>query len=235
MNKIIKLIITIILFIFSFSCQQNNGKKFNSNADFERKYKKEVNQINKGRIIKDSKKTSEFEKLNPSNIDNLLTPELQNKNSSNIANSFSYVDISKIGINNAENQYFPNYETYERNINNGPKNQFSPKIFEINYNTSLNLPFNQIGAEFDYINIPDYDKSGIESSSKDKKYTLIPILSLQNAIKILKDSRNDEDLEFSKKIIVEKKSLDRKKNLEQYQEKNEYLDFINKSKNFDKQ
>lgn len=223
----LKIIFLLIGFIITPSC--SNNKNFSKNAEFEKKFKKDVNKINKERKLKENKVKSSFNNLNPNDINNLLTPELQNDQMNDSSNSFPYVDIAIIG-DNPQKQIFPNYESYERNIFNNPAQSLPPKIFEISYNTFLNPPFNQIGIEFDFIDIPNTDKFGISSSHNNKNYTLVPIQSLQTAVKAINDNRSDEDIEFSKKIIAEKKTFFRKKDLEHYQEKNEYNNFVANSK-----
>ncbi|MFM8185653.1 MAG: hypothetical protein ACKN9I_01840 [Alphaproteobacteria bacterium] len=54
----------------------------------------------------------------------------------------------------------------------------------------------------------------------------MPIASLQNAVKTIVESRSDDDLEISRKLIAEKKGLLRKKQLEFYKEKNDYIKFF---------
>ena len=53
--------------------------------------------------------------------------------------------------------------------------------------------------------------------------------SLQDSIDIINKSKTAEDIEFSKKLIVDKKALIRKKNLERYNENDEYVKFFEKS------
>ncbi|MFM7702920.1 MAG: hypothetical protein ACKO6C_05640, partial [Alphaproteobacteria bacterium] len=71
---------------------------------------------------------------------------------------------------------------------------------------------------------------------RDKRYNLVPIASLQNAVKTIVESRSDDDLEISRKLIAEKKGLLRKKQLEFYKEKKDYIKFFenNLSGSFDK-
>ena len=58
---------------------------------------------------------------------------------------------------------------------------------------------------------------------------MIPIRSLQDSIEIMNKSKTAEDIEFSKKLIVDKKFLIRKKNLDRYNENDEYVKFFEKS------
>ena len=70
------------------------------------------------------------------------------------------------------------------------------------------------------------DSFGVKSSSGNKNYTLVPIQSLQEAVKIINQTRSEEDIEFSKRLIVVKKSLLRKKNISRYEEGNSYVKFF---------
>jgi len=191
------------------------------NSRFEKNYSKEVDRINRERDLKNGNNAENFNDI-------LTTPSQQNQITSNESNSFDYVDISHFGANKQE-KYYPDYETYEFGKNSLPSNAFSPKIFEIGYNTYLNEPFSVSGVEFDYIDIPETDSFGVKSSSRDKNYTLVPIQSLQEAIRIINQTKNEDDIEFSKKLIVEKKNLLRKKNSLRNDEENEYTKFLNRS------
>lgn len=190
------------------------------NKRFEEIYSKDVNRIKRERTPKEKDEVNDLSKM--------LVPSSQDQRSSNDTNSFDYVEISHIGAKKPE-KYFPDYETYEYGKYSNPSNAFPPKIFEIGYNTYLNKPFSVSGVEFDFIDIPELDSFGVKSSSGDKNYTLVPIQSLQEAIRIINQSRTDDDIEFSKKLIVEKKALLRKKNSLRNNEGNEYTKFFEKN------
>ena len=217
MKKIYSRIYFVLLIINLTSCQLI-FKKPSLNKKFEDQYSNAIEKINKSRNAQPTPK-EELEKL--------LTPTLQDNNDSDGANSFDYVGMSHFGSN--QKKYFPDYETYEQRKFSNPSDQFSPKIFEIGYNTYLNQPFTKSGVEFDFIEIPESDSFGIKSSSTNKNYTLIPIRSLQDSIEIMNKSKTAEDIEFSKKLIVDKKFLIRKKNLDRYNENDEYVKFFEKS------
>lgn len=217
MKKIYSRIYFVLLIINLTSCQLI-FKKPSLNKKFEDQYSNAIEKINKSRNAQATSK-EELEKL--------LTPTLQDNNDSDGANSFDYVGMSHFGSN--QKKYFPDYETYEQGKFSNPSDQFSPKIFEISYNTYLNQPFTKSGVEFDFIEIPESDSFGIKSSPANKNYTLIPIRSLQDSIDIMNKSKTAEDIEFSKKLIVNKKLLIRKKNLERYNENDEYVKFFEKS------
>jgi hypothetical protein len=193
-----------------------------NNKRFEKIYSKDIERINQERTPK--------EKNSVNDLSTMLIPSLQNQRGSNDTNSFDYVEISHIGEEKQE-KYYPDFETYEYGKYSNPSNAFSPKIFEIGYNTYLNKPFSVSGVEFDFIDIPEVDSFGIKSSSGNKNYTLVPIQSLQEAIRIINQSRTEEDIEFSKKLIVEKKSLLRKKDLLRNNEGNEYAKFFENDPN----
>lgn len=217
MKKIYSKIYFFIIALSLNSCQNELDQSYN-NKRFEKNYSKDVTRINRERAFN--------EKENPEeNLNTLLTPSLQEQRTSTVTNSFDYVDISQIGSKKQE-KYFPDYETYEHGKYSNPNNAFSPRIFEISYNTYLNQPFSRSGVEFDFIEIPEADSFGVKSSSGNKNYTLVPIQSLQEAVKIINQTRTEEDIEFSKKLIVVKKSLLRKKNISRYEEGNSYVKFF---------
>jgi len=196
-----------------------SGSEINEN--FQQKYGKQIIDINSERGI-DKNQTND--KLYLTDQKNLVTPEDQFTGGDNISNSFDYVDKSYFGSPTPK-QIFPNYETYQQGSFANPNQTLSPKIFEISYNTFLNPPFNNLGEEFDYIEIPDVDAFGVNSSSSNKNYTLIPINSLEKSINQINNSRTAEDIEFSKKIIAERKFLIRNKRLIKFQAKNQFVRF----------
>lgn len=212
MKKIYFIIYFLLLILTLESCQYNEDP---SNEQFRKKYNKQVKEINKERDTPPEKDPL------TKNIDQLLKPSGQDDNFSSKSNSFDYVGINHFGSN--QKKYFPDYETYEQSKFSGPESKFSPKIFEIGYNTYLNQPFAVSGVEFDFIEIPESDSFGVKSSSNDKNYTLVPIKSLQEAIRTINQTKTAEDIEFSKKLIIDKKSLIRKKNLSRNNENIEYV------------
>lgn len=222
-----KIFLSFFLALNLGSCSQDLSN-FSTNDVFESRYKTEANRINKERIVDDKNSNfgflgidSGYDFKNPSNFQ---TPEAQDLPAKILANKYNYVDISYLGSKNV--QYFPDIETYQQGIKNNPDSGLDPNVFEISYNTYLNKPFNNIGEDFDKIYIPILDGHGVKSSASDKNYNLVPIASLQNAVKNIIESRSDDDLEISRKIIAEKKGLLRKKQLEFYKEKNEYIKFF---------
>lgn len=219
MKKIYLTIYFLFIALVLNSCQipfieSKNDKRF------EEIYSKDVDRINRERTSKEKDSAKDLSKM--------LAPSSQDQRASNDTNSFDYVEISYIGSKKQE-KYYPDFETYEFGKYSNPSNAFSPKIFEIGYNTYLNKPFSVSGVEFDFIDIPELDSYGVKSSSGDKNYTLIPIQSLQDAIIIINKSRTDEDIEFSKKLIADKKTLLRKKNTLRYNDSNEYTKFFEKT------
>ena len=219
MKKIYLTIYFLFITLVLNSCQipfieSKNDKRF------EEIYSKDVNRINRERTSKENDSAKDLSKM--------LVPSSQNQRASGDTNSFDYVEISYIGSKKQE-KYYPDFETYEFGKYSNPSNAFSPKIFEIGYNTYLNKPFSVSGVEFDFIDIPELDSYGVKSSSGDKNYTLIPIQSLQDSIIIINQSRTDEDIEFSKKLIADKKTLLRKKNTLRYNDSNEYTKFFEKT------
>jgi hypothetical protein len=226
-----KIKITIILFLlFLTSCLGPEDQNFFAgdeiNKNFEKKFGSQIEEIKMGRAIEEVDKGSEA--LNSKDPNNLFSPEGQFENGDNISNSFDYVDKSYFGSPQPK-QFFPSYETYQQGLSNNPNQSLSPKIFEISYNVFLNPPFNNLGEEFDYIEIPKVDAFGVKSSSYNKNYTLIPIRSLEKAIAQINKSRTPEDIEFSKKIIAERKAIIRNKKLNNFQEKNQFVRYYESS------
>jgi hypothetical protein len=217
MKRIYSRIYFALLIINLTSCQLI-FKETSHNKKFEDQYSDDIEKIKQSRNAQTSPKED---------LEKLLTPTLQNDTNLDGSNSFDYVGMSHFGSN--QKKYFPDYETYEQGKFSNPSDQFSPKIFEISYNTYLNQPFTRSGVEFDFIEIPESDSFGIKSSSTNKNYTLIPMRSLQDSIEIINKSKTAEDIEFSKKLIVDKKFLIRKKNLERFNENDEYVKFFEKS------
>lgn len=228
-KSIIKINIILVL-LFLSSCLKTSDVNFFAgeeiNKNFEKKFGPQIEEIKMGRAIEEFDQGPEA--LNPKNANNLFSPENQFENGNNISNSFDYVDKSYFGSPQPK-QFFPSYETYQHGLNNNPNQGLSPKIFEISYNIFLNPPFNNLGEEFDYINIPKIDAFGVRSSSNNKNYTLVPIKSLEKAIAQINKSRTEEDIEFSKKIIAERKTLIRNKKLNRFQEKNQYVRYYESS------
>lgn len=222
-----KIFLSIFLVLNLGSCSQDLSN-FSTNEVFESRYKSEANKINKERMMDDKNNKISFLGVDSGydfkNSSNFQTPEGQDLPSKTLANKYNYIDISYLGSKNA--QYFPDIETYQHGIKNNPDSGLDPNIFEISYNTYLNKPFNNVGEDFDKIYIPIVDGHGVKSSALDKNYNLVPIASLQNAVKNIIESRSEDDLEISRKLIAEKKVLLRKKQLEFYKEKNEYIKFF---------
>lgn len=228
MNVVVKkTVIGLFLALNLVSCS-NDLSNFSTNDVFESRYKSEANKINKQRTMQEDRGVlgflgmdSGFDYKNPTNFH---TPDGQNSPSKTLANKYNYIDISYLGSRNV--QYFPDLETYQQGISNNPDSGLDPNVFEIAYNTYLNKPFNNLGEDFDKIYIPIQDGHGVKSSASDKNYNLVPIASLQNAVRTIINSRSQDDLEISRKLIAERKNLLRKKQLEYYKEKNEYIKFF---------
>ena len=165
------------LIIISLTSCQLISEQSPLNRKFKKQYSSDIKKINESRNAQATPKED---------LAKLLTPTLQDNNDSDGANSFDYVGMSHFGSN--QKKYFPDYETYEQGKFSNPSDQFSPKIFEIGYNTYLNQPFTKSGVEFDFIEIPEFDSFGIKSSPANKNYTLIPIRSLQDSIDIINKS-----------------------------------------------
>jgi hypothetical protein len=222
--------IKICIILFLTSCLRPDDQNFFAgdeiNKNFEKKFGSQIEEIKMGRAIEEVDQDSEV--FNSKDPKNLFSPEGQFTNGDNISNSFDYVDKSYFGSPQPK-QFFPSYETYQQGISNNPNQGLSPKIFEISYNVFLNPPFNILGEEFDYIDIPKVDAFGVKSSSYNKNYTLIPIRSLEKAIAQINKSKTPEDIEFSKKIIAERKAIIRNKKQNNFQEKNQFVRYYESS------
>ena len=224
-NKKYCYLLTLFLITLSlYSCSSGPEFKFSENETFQKKFGEEIKKIKKDRT-QSSPETSNKNNLDPTDSSNLFVPISQSETGQDKSNSFDYVDISHMGSKQPK-PHFPNYETYQQGIANNPSNNLSPRIFEISYTTYLNPPFDESSREFDFIEIPETDSFGVKSSASYKNYTLVPIDSIQNAIKTINLSKTDEDIDFSKKMIVEKKALLRHKKLDRFQEKNQYIKFF---------
>lgn len=229
MKIVVKKILTVLFFSLNIVSCTNDLSNFSTNEVFESRYKSEASKINKQRAATQEESSilgflgmdSGFDYKNPANFQ---TPDGQNSPSKTLANKYNYIDISYLGSRNA--QYFPDLETYQQGIAKNPDSGLDPNVFEIAYNTYLNKPFNNLGEDFDKIYIPMQDGHGVKSSASDKNYNLVPIASVQNAVRTIINSRSQDDLEISRKLIVERKNLLRKKQLEYYKEKNEYIKFF---------
>ncbi len=173
MKKIYSRIYFSLLIINLTSCQLI-FEESSHNKKFEDQYSDDIEKINQSRNP---------QTLPKEDLETLLKPTLQDDLGLDGTNSFDYVNISHFG--STQKKHFPDYETYEQGKFSSPANQFSPKIFEIGYNTYLNQPFTKSGVEFDFIEIPESDSFGIKSSSTNKNYTLIPMQSLQDSIDII--------------------------------------------------
>jgi hypothetical protein len=219
---LIKITLIFIAIFFTSSCLSPKETNFfvgdEINENFQKKFGDKVQAIKVDRSLDQTAKKPDI----VIDVNNFTLPESQYDTGDNISNSFDYVDISYLGSPNPK-QFFPSYETYQQGFLNNPDQVLSPKIFEISYNTFINPPFNNLGEEFDYINIPEVDAFGVRSSSANKNYTLVPIQSLETAISQINNSRSQEDIEFTKKIIAERKALIRNKKLNKYQEKNQFV------------
>ena len=211
------------------SCSSSPEFKFSENETFQRKFGYQIEKIKRERTQSLPEKSSK-NNLDPTQSSNLFVPISQSDMGQDKSNSFDYVDISHIGSKQPQ-QHFPNYETYQQGIANNPDKDLSPRIFEISYNTYLNPPFDESSQEFDFIEIPETDSFGVKSSASYKNYTLVPLNSIQNAINTINLSKTVEDVEFSKKMIVEKKALLRRKKLDRFQEKNQYVKFFQDQSN----
>jgi hypothetical protein len=198
MKRIYSRIYFALLIINLTSCQLI-FKETSYNKKFEDQYSDDIEKIKQSRNAQTSPKED---------LEKLLTPTLQNDTNLDGSNSFDYVGMSHFGSN--QKKYFPDYETYEQGKFSNPSDQFSPKIFEISYNTYLNQPFTRSGVEFDFIEIPESDSFGIKSlNEKASEFdTGMSETDMKKAIKGMEDSDESDKSEKREKFINDIKNGD---------------------------
>jgi hypothetical protein len=186
--KLKNLLIILVALTFLFSCSKEN--KYNAN--FEKKYKDQVDLINKQR----------------------RSPLIENAPQANKVINVTekdytqYVDINQFDVPLKE--YLPNREVYDNLSQANPSNSLPKNIFELSYNLGTHVPFSTKGQEFDLIEIPANDSYGIATNASEKEYLLASIESVQESIDLINSQRSESDIAISKSIIAETKDLIRK-------------------------
>lgn len=202
-RKFIKIKLFFLLILAS-SCSRNSSSV---NDMFVKKYGKKVKEINEERVL-------------PKNIANEIissTPPSKEEIADYIAAQEKYqgyVPIYHVG-EYVPKQYLPNRATMDEMSKNNPSNYVAPDIFEVNYNTVNNSAFNNNGIEFDMVKIPSHDAYGNKSTVSEKKYLLIANNEIQNAVTTINQKRSEDDFEFSKILIKEKKQQIKQRKNEQ--------------------
>ena len=194
----------IFLLIVQCSCV---GDIASMNDVFVEKYGKKVKEINQERVL-------------PKDIANEIissTPPSKEEISDYISSQEKYqgyVPIYSVG-EYVPKQYLPDRTTYNEFSKNNPSNNVAPDIFEISYNTQAHPPFSYSGAEFDMISVPSTDAYGNSTKISEKKYLLIANSDIQNTVTKINQKRSNNDGEFSKILISEKKQLIKKRKNDQ--------------------
>lgn len=206
-------IINVIFMIFVCCC---SNKDDSVNNLFVKKFGEQVKEINSKRVL-------------PKSIANEVmssTPPSKEEISDYIASQEKYqgyVPIYNVG-EYVPKQYYPDRSTINELSKNNPANSVPPDIFEVSYNTQNNPPFKYTGAEFDMIKIPSSDRFGNSSAISEKKYLLIANNDIQSAVDKINSSRSEDDFEFSKILVNEKKQQIQKKKNQQIAENSEFSD-----------
>ena len=202
-RKLAKIKLFFLLILMS-SC---TGNIASINDMFVKKYGQKVKEINQERIL-------------PKSITKEVissAPPTRQEVSDYIASQEKYqgyVPIYHVG-EYVPKQYLPNHTTIDELSRNNPANNVPPDIFEVRYSSINNPPFSNSGAEFDMVMVPSYDAYGNKSIVSEKKYLLIANNEIQNVVTKINEKRSEDDLEFSKILIKEKKQKIKQRKNEQ--------------------
>ncbi len=210
--EIFILIICLILPSRSMSASSSGQA---ANEAFARKYGKKIGRINAGRIQQKEPPQTAAPIPHVAAVDwrdSGRTPpssrEVYDGNS-----YYAYVDENKFAEDRIPQQFLPTGESYQSSISSAPSRALPDDMFEIVYNTNLYPPFEKFGAEFDAINIPEYDVYGVKTAMSDKTYLLAGNRSLQKNIDRINSSRTKTDVEMSETLIKEQKILQQKQRM----------------------
>ena len=187
---------------FLFSCASENT---DINQDFEKKFGKEVDKI-KSQRQPDRNSNKEIMFSSPPTKEEVAIA------ANGDSNYYPYFDTEKFG-ESAPKNYLPNGEFYEASRINNPSNSLSSNIFEVTYETTPHPPFQKVGKEFDWINIPDSDIYGVSTNMAEKSYMVAGVDAVNKSINFIKSQRSDDDLSDSDILIKEKKALKRQKRI----------------------
>ncbi len=163
------------------------------NAEFEKKYGKEVEKMKLERAV-DPSASSITVSQSPYAEDMIRSEN----------DYYAYVDVRRFN-DRAPEVYLPNGESYEISRRSGPANSIPPDIFDINYNLGVYSAFRALGAEFDRIYIPPQDVYGVKTRMSDKEYLLAGNNALQRSIDNIEENKNASDVKNSEIIIQERR------------------------------
>ena len=177
------------------------------NNSFVKKYGKKVKEINEQRVLSAEQRNEVFSSAPPTSeqISDFISSQEKYQ---------GYVPVYQLG-ENPPRQFFPDRSTMDQLANNNPALSVPSDIFEIKYNLASHPPYSNNGAEFDLIAVPIADAYGNTSISNEKKYIMIANSDIQNSVNKINQDRSQEDLEFSKILITEKKNLIKQKRAQQ--------------------
>lgn len=205
MKKIFKIITILNLLLLLGTLSSCVSSDNSINNSFVKKYGKKVKEINSDRVLKTN--------------ENLVvsTPPSKEEIQDYIASQEKYqgyVPIYNVG-EYVPKQMSPNSLTSNDLAANNPANAVPFDIFEVKYNTNLHPPFKYTGIEFDMVAVPTQDAFGNLSQVNEKKYQMIANKDLQNSIERINQDRDNDHIEYSKILIIEKKQQIRKRKNEQ--------------------
>lgn len=210
-----EIFILIICLIFPSLSMSATSKADAANEAFARKYGKKIGRINIDRVQKKDPPQNAAPIPPVAQVDwrdSGRTPpsgrEVYDGNS-----YYAYVDSNKFAEDRIPQQFLPNGESYQSSMTSGPARTLPDDMFDIVYNTNLYPPFERFGAEFDAINIPEYDVYGVKTVMSDKTYLLAGNRSLQKNIDQINSSRTKTDIEMSQTLIKEQKILQQKQRM----------------------
>jgi hypothetical protein len=173
------------------------------NAEFEKKYKEEVEKMNQGRDMgaNSQEVVTVVQSPNPADINAEMRED-----------AYFYVEVDRFS-DKPPRIYLPNGESYEQTRALNPSNSIPPDMFEISYGIGLYPPFRQQGVEFERIAIPPRDVYGVKTQMSEKPYLLAGNNSVQKSVDRILSEKTPEDVENSEILINERKAFRRKQRM----------------------
>lgn len=195
----------IILLLLALSSCISTPESIND--AFVKKYSKRVKEINQERVLSAQQRNEVVSSSAPSQeqISDFISSQEKYQ---------GYVPVYQVG-EYVPRQFFPDRSTVDQLANNNPANSVPTDIFEIKYNLANHPPYTYTGAQFDLIEVPNSDAYGNTSISNNKQYVMIDNSDIQNSINKINSDRSEENLEFSKILIAEKKNQIKQKRVQQ--------------------
>lgn len=177
------------------------------NDTFVKKYSKKVKEINRERVLSPEQRNEFVSSSTPTaeQISDFISSQEKYQ---------GYVPVYQVG-EYVPRQFLPDRSTVDQLANNNPANSVPTDIFEIKYNLANHSPYTYTGAQFDLIDVPNTDAYGNTSISNNKNYVMIDNSDIQNSINKINSDRTEENLEFSKILIAEKKNQIKQKRAQQ--------------------